>query len=99
MEKLQLNLVVLTPLIEDLGLIPRWKAIIMAFISRKSVKYVREIFVARIAGYPRKLDPRNKCDCAMYKVHDRTRPRKINRKNFEDWPSAKIGPHEIFPIK
>jgi hypothetical protein len=26
------------------------------------------------------------------------RPRKLNRENFEDWPSAKIGPNENFPL-
>jgi CBS domain-containing protein len=26
------------------------------------------------------------------------RPRKLNRENFEDWPSVKIGPHENFPL-
>jgi hypothetical protein len=23
---------------------------------------------------------------------------KLNRENFEDWPSAKIGPHKNFPL-
>jgi hypothetical protein len=53
---------------------------------------------SRISGYPRKLDPRNKYDCTVYNGHDRTRPQKLNRKNFEDWPSLIIGPHENFTL-
>ena len=53
---------------------------------------------SRISGYPRKLDPRNKYDCTVYNGHDGTRPRKLNHENFADWPSAKIGPHENFPL-
>jgi hypothetical protein len=34
----------------------------------------------------------------MYNGHDRMYPRKLNGKNFEDWPSAKIGPLENFPL-
>jgi hypothetical protein len=37
-------------------------------------------------------------DCTAYNRHDRTRPRNLNRENIEDWPSAKIGPHENFPL-
>ena len=28
----------------------------------------------------------------------KARPRKLNRENFEDWPSVKIGPHENFTL-
>ena len=28
----------------------------------------------------------------------KARPQKLNRENFEDWPSAKIGPHENFML-
>ena len=31
----------------------------------------------------------------MYNEHECVHPQKLNRENFEDWPSAKIGPHEI----
>jgi hypothetical protein len=34
----------------------------------------------------------------MYNGHDRMRPQNFNCENFEDWPSAKIGPHENFPL-
>ncbi len=44
------------------------------------------------------LDPQSKYDCALYNGHDCTSPRKLNRENFEDWPSAKIEPHENFPL-
>ena len=53
---------------------------------------------SQISGYPRKLDLRNKYDCTVYNGHDGARPRKLNRENFADWPSAKIGPHENFPL-
>ncbi len=53
---------------------------------------------SRISGYQRKLDPRNKYNCTVYSRHDRTRPRNLNRENFEDWSSAKIGPHDNFPL-
>ncbi len=32
----------------------------------------------------------------MYNGYECTCPRKLNRENFEDWPSVKIGPHENF---
>jgi hypothetical protein len=47
----------------------------------------RGVQFSQMSGYLRKLDSRNK----YYNGHDRMRPRKLN---FEDWPSAKIGPHE-----
>ena len=53
---------------------------------------------SQISDYPRKLDPRNKHDCTVYNEHECAHPRKLNRENFEDWPSAKIGPHENFPL-
>jgi hypothetical protein len=40
---------------------------------------------SRISGYPRKLDPRNKYGRTVYNGHDRPCPRKLNRRNFEDW--------------
>jgi hypothetical protein len=33
-----------------------------------------------------------------YNGHDGAFPRKLNRKNFADWPSVKIEPHENFPL-
>jgi hypothetical protein len=51
---------------------------------------VQFLWFSWISSYPRKLDPWNKYDCTVY---DRSHPRKLN---FEDWPSAKIGPHEIY---
>jgi hypothetical protein len=55
---------------------------------------------SQISGHPRILDPRNMYDCTvyMYNRHYRTHPRKLNRKNIEDWPFAKIGPHENFTL-
>jgi hypothetical protein len=52
---------------------------------------------SQICGYPRKLDLRNKYNCTVYNGQDCMHPRKLNRESFEDWPSAKIGPHENFP--
>ena len=34
----------------------------------------------------------------MYNEHESAHPQKLNRKNFEDWPSTKIGPHKNFPL-
>jgi hypothetical protein len=53
----------------------------------------RGIQFLRISSYPR-----NKYNCTVYNGHDRPHPRKLNRENFEDWPSAKIGPHKNFPL-
>jgi hypothetical protein len=53
---------------------------------------------SRISGYLRKIDSQNKNNRTVYNGHDRTRPWKLNRENFEDCPSAKIGPHENFPL-
>jgi hypothetical protein len=67
-------------------------------------KWVWEIFVGvNFRGFAdkrlsAKLDPRNKYDCTVYNGYDRPHPRKLNRENFGDWPSAKIGPHENFPL-
>ena len=61
------------------------------------ISWVQFLRFSRISYYPQKLDPRNKHDCIVYE-HERARPRKLNRENFEDWPSAKIGPHENFPL-
>jgi hypothetical protein len=58
----------------------------------------RGVQFSRISGYPQKLDPLNMHDCKVYNGHDRARLRNLNRENFEDWPSAKIGPHENFPL-
>jgi hypothetical protein len=34
----------------------------------------------------------------VYNGLDHEGPRKLNCENFEDWPSAKIGPHKKFPL-
>jgi hypothetical protein len=51
------------------------------------------IFVDKLLSA--KIRPANKHDCTVYNGHDHVRPQKLSRENFEDWPSAKIGPHEI----
>ena len=56
---------------------------------------VQFLWFSRISGYPQKLDPRNKYDCIVYNGHDGARPRKLNRENFADWPSAKLNPTKI----
>jgi hypothetical protein len=70
----------------------------IAYCIAGNFRGVQFSWFLRISGYPRKLDPRNRYDCTVYNGHNRMHPRKLNHENFEDWPSAKIGPHENFPL-
>jgi hypothetical protein len=57
----------------------------------------RGVQFSRISGNPRKVDHKI-CTTVQRIIVMIVRLRKLNLENIKDWPSAKIGPHENFPL-